>query len=241
MSLLVGRNERRHTECDYACSSQGPERYSDLFGHGRGLLTKAASPLLPDGPRAHTDQHCVGKPTPSQVHQERACGIPVFYAVSFQSSLHYRVHAGCLAPLVLGQCARRRPKLLQARFDDSKFVLNGLNGVRGIDTRDGLQLAPASCADARAIVRERVDPCPAHNLRQSTPWLLTFRIISAANHWCKQTPAKPSCVVGTDLPPAGRAAAASVLRRIHHKRSLPVRRPFSLTLKIQPGIAIAVV
>lgn len=54
-------------------------------------------------------------------------------------------------------------------------------------------------------------------------------------------PAKPSCVVGTDLPPAGRAAAASVLRRIHHKRSLPVRRPFSLTLKIQPGIAIAVV
>ncbi|MGY4370549.1 hypothetical protein ACVW1A_006614 [Bradyrhizobium sp. LB1.3] len=42
MSLLVGRNQRCHTECDYAGSCQGPERYSDLFGHGGGLLTKAA-------------------------------------------------------------------------------------------------------------------------------------------------------------------------------------------------------
>jgi hypothetical protein len=40
-SDLVGRNQRRQAEGDYTRSSQGPERYGDLFGHG-GLLTKAA-------------------------------------------------------------------------------------------------------------------------------------------------------------------------------------------------------
>jgi hypothetical protein len=141
VSLLVGRNERCHTECDYACSSQGPERYSDLFGHGRGLLTKAASPLLPDEPRAHTDQHCVGKPTPNQVHQDEHVVSPYFIRSASTCHVSRRFRRGCEMASSGDKQEARRSRLaglfssVLDRWDGSRNLVPKKARLRNIGVR----------------------------------------------------------------------------------------------------------
>lgn len=50
-SFLVRRNQRRHAECDYARSCQGPQGYHDLLGH---VVASRRRPVYPTSGRAWT-------------------------------------------------------------------------------------------------------------------------------------------------------------------------------------------